>query len=403
MRHFLSNRKTKVEVNNVHSKQFYLREGLPQGSAISPILFLIFINDLDADLDLQTAASLFADDTSSWRHDGQIRGSDRVLMQKEIDKIMEWANTWKMKVNTSKTKSMVISSSQQDRHWNPEFVAAQEPIEAVQDYRFLGVTIPGDLKFAKHVDIIVTKCKNRNNIIKCMANKEWGNSLETQRKLYVQYIRMCLEYASPSWSPWISETQEKRLQVIQNDALRSVAGLAKTCPVDFLHLETGIEPIRDRFLKNDKLLWERYSRCEEEDPRRQTLDIDVPPRLKTRHGWRHKTRPKMQELEINREITAKLSPPWEESGMLFDSVKLEKKKEEYTTEELRERATRKVESMAADVIIYTDGSTDHNQENGGSGVYIEDNRSGETWTSSYAAGKLCSSFASECMALKKAL
>ena len=213
---------------------------------------------------------------------------------------------------------------------------------------------------------------------------------------------MCLEYASPSWSPWISETQEKRLQVIQNDALRSVAGLAKTCPVDFLHLETGIEPIRDRFLKNDKLLWERYSRCEEEDPRRQTLDIDVPPRLKTRHGWRHKTRPKMQELEINRKITAKLSPPWEESGMLFDSFKLEKKKEEYTTEELRERATRKVESMAADVIIYTDGSTDHNQENGGSGVYIEDNRSGETWTSSYAAGKLCSSFASECMALMKA-
>ena len=63
VRGFLSARRTAVEVNGQRSKEFYLNEGLPQGSAISPILFLIFINDIDSDFDLDTLLSLSADDT----------------------------------------------------------------------------------------------------------------------------------------------------------------------------------------------------------------------------------------------------------------------------------------------------------------------------------------------------
>ena len=63
-RSFLSGRRTTVEVNNVKSQRFLLKEGLPQGSAISPLLFLVFTNDIDANLSNETLASLFADDTS---------------------------------------------------------------------------------------------------------------------------------------------------------------------------------------------------------------------------------------------------------------------------------------------------------------------------------------------------
>ena len=114
VRHFLSGRKTRVEINGSRSDNFRLDEGLPQGSSISPLLFLIFINDIDVELDPDTTASLFADDTAAWMKDGKIRGSNRVLMQQEIDKILEWADKWKMKVNEDKTKVMVISSSNRD-------------------------------------------------------------------------------------------------------------------------------------------------------------------------------------------------------------------------------------------------------------------------------------------------
>ena len=158
---------------------------------------------------------------------------------------------WKMVVNVGKTKVMVTSSSTDDHAWDPGMFTKAKPIESVHDYKFLGVTVSNDLRFNEHLDMTVDRCKKRVDVLKCMANKSWGNPLETQRTLYIQYIRSALEYTSCSWSPWILDTGLKRLQRIQNDALRSIAGWTKTYPWEFLHLETGIEPLEDIFDKNN--------------------------------------------------------------------------------------------------------------------------------------------------------
>ena len=71
IRHFLSGRVTTAMVNGVKSKKFRLNEGLPQGSCISPLLFLIFINNIDAELHPDTLVSLFADDTAIWCQAGK--------------------------------------------------------------------------------------------------------------------------------------------------------------------------------------------------------------------------------------------------------------------------------------------------------------------------------------------
>ena len=184
-RNFLSCRKTTVEVNGTRSRQFILKDGLPQGSAISPLLFLIFINDIGTDLHPYTIASLFADDTSIGRHSSQHDGL-KSLMQEEVDKILEWAERWQMKINKDKTKALMISSSNADMNWDVGLKADDAVMETVKEYKFLGVTIDNALRFNSQITRVVDKCKNRVYIIKCMSWKDWGNSLEVQRTLYLQ-------------------------------------------------------------------------------------------------------------------------------------------------------------------------------------------------------------------------
>jgi ribonuclease HI/exonuclease III len=413
VRHFLSNRTTQVEVNGIRSDTFTLKEGLPQGSSISPLLFLIFINDIDVELDPETFASLFADDTATWLKDGEKRGSHRRLAQREVDKIKAWANKWKMRLNASKTRSMITSTSSADRAWDPELKVDGKNIEAVQEYKFLGITVGNDLRFGKHIEIITAKCRKRVNIIKCLATKSWGNSLETQRSLYIQYVRSAMEYGSSSWRGWVADCQIDKLQRIQNEALRAVVGLASTCPVDLLHLESGIEPIKDRLDKNDEITWDRYLRLPTTDPRYCLTQKQFQTRkkpLKTRLGFRAKTSARFKFADVTRDTTTPPFEPWTRpSNLRFERVTLDRRKDEYSKEELNRLTTEKIDSMTSDIHIYTDGSTNGQQQNGGAGVYIEVrplSPNGE-WTvlheGSYPAGKMCSSYTGECMALLKAL
>ena len=133
-RSFLSGRKTTVEVDGARSNQFILKEGLPQGSSISPLLFLVFINDIGVDLHPNTIASLFADDTAIGNQFESSSGAPKpstedihadlqMRTQEEVNKIIEWAEVWKMAVNGGKTKVLVISSNPNDTDWEPELVA----------------------------------------------------------------------------------------------------------------------------------------------------------------------------------------------------------------------------------------------------------------------------------------
>ena len=95
-----------------------------------------------------TIASLFADDTAIGRQGGN-HEELKNLMQEEVNKILEWAVTWKMEINKDKTKAMVFSSSKEDREWDIELMADNTKIETVKQYRSLGVNEGNGLYFGR--------------------------------------------------------------------------------------------------------------------------------------------------------------------------------------------------------------------------------------------------------------
>ena len=400
---FLSARKTSVEVNGVRSDTKYLNEGLPQGSAISPLLFLIFINDITNGLANNTYPSLFADDTAAWVIVGDNRKDAERRMQKSIDAVEKWAKTWKMRLNVAKTEALVISSNPGDLKWKPQLWLNKKRVKIVKEYKFLGVTVDSGLRFNSHVKRVIAKGKRRNRILRCLSGKDWGQSPESQRALYLTYIRSAIEYACSSWYQWISETNKKRLEAVQNEALRSICRLSKTCPIDFLRLESGIEPLSVRLVKSCMITWERYNRLPEEDMRNILQKSAVRRHgLKTRHGWRYHTGPSMEQFNCNRNTPSVNIAPWMKMNVTFETVEMKNKKDEYSLERLKGLTQEKIAEIAADIEIYTDGSTSGQQRNGGAGIFIRSKEGSTIEKMSLAAGEYCSSYAGECVAMMEA-
>ena len=99
-----------------------------------------------------------------------------------------------------------------------------------------------------------------------------------------------------------------------------------------------------------------------------------------------------------------IPPPWQTlTNLTVDMVTLEKPKAEYSQEELKTRALAKIDTIAADYTVYTDGSTNGQQENGGAGVFAMDANNNTIHEDAKPAGRLCSSYAGECAALYHAL
>lgn len=323
-------------------------------------------------------------------------------MQANINGIQQWAKEWKMCLNADKTQVMVISSSRKETNWIPDLHLEERKLEVVKEYKFLGVIIDNELRFASHVKKVISKAQNRNKILRCLAGKKWGQSLESQRSLYCTYIRSAMEYAGPSWYPWISDTAKKSLERVQNTSLQIMTRMAQKTPVEFLQLQAGIEPFKLRMEKNNQIMYERYMRLKPDDSRRVLATKEVKKRLKSRIGWRKETEQVMTG-DYNRETPRTIITPMMKCKVEIANVELSRKKEEYNASQLASITEMKIADINADIEIYTDGSTSGQQRNGGAGIYVQDRTGNQIYEKSTAAGEFCSSYDGECVAMNIAI
>ena len=249
---WLTGRTQAVKVGNVQSNNCEVKSGVPQGSVLGPPLFTIFIDDLDDYARVINLLSKFADDTKGLQ---EIQGEeDRDKLQRALDGMMEWAEDWGMQFNVDKCKIMHIGRN------NPqyEYKMGGKKLKPVEEEKDIGVTIHHSLKPSTHCKKVADIA---SAVLRQLAKNFHYRDRHIFKKLYVQYVRPHVEFASPAWSPW-NETDKAVIEKVQIKAVNMISGLAgKT--YEEKCLELGLETLEERRKKQDLL--QTYKICSGKD------------------------------------------------------------------------------------------------------------------------------------------
>ena len=209
---FLDDRKQAVSVNGTHSSWVSVTSGVPQGSVLGPVLFLLYINDIKDHI--QSTIKLFADDSIVYR---VIENShDRDILQKDLDPLAEWSETWLMNFNVKKCAVLSITRKRSPKVY--KYTLLGEDLTRVDKHDYLGVTISHDLRWNDHCNKIINKASRTLGLLRRTLSP---CSQEVKSQAYSTLVRPQLEYPSEVWNP-STITEINRIEQIQRAAARFV-------------------------------------------------------------------------------------------------------------------------------------------------------------------------------------
>ena len=194
---FLCNRRQRVRINGIFSDWTAVSSGIPQGTVLGPILFVIYINDLPQVCD---NLFLFADDAKLYRHIQDINGSQ--CLQKFCQQIYDWSEQWLMRLNTDKCKLLTIARKKDVIDCKYGFNTKDSGfvvLERVQNMKDLGVTFDSDFSFKDH---IYETIKKAYQVIGIIGRNFKALDIESFILLYKSLARSHLEYANSVWNQY---------------------------------------------------------------------------------------------------------------------------------------------------------------------------------------------------------
>ena len=245
---FLSQRTQKVVIRGTSSESCDVTSGVPQGSVLGPVLFLIFINDLP--LEVISPVSLFADDSKIFtrivgeknKNCREICG--REILQKDLDSIKEWAGRWRMEFNVDKCKVMHLGK------WNPRsaYTMGGENLAVTTEEKDLGVIFDEKLEFGKHIRVMVNRANRMLGMIRrgftCLDQ-------EIFKLLYPVLVRPLLEYCVQVWSPH-KQMDIDLIEKVQKRAVRMVPGMRDLSYEEKL-VKLGLTKLVERRFRGDMI------------------------------------------------------------------------------------------------------------------------------------------------------
>ena len=220
---YLSNRSQKCQINGSLSSEKMIRCGVPQGSILGPLFFLLYINDLPQCLS-KTKPRLFADDTNLTASGDSITRLEAAV-NSDLENLRKWLIANKLSLNVAKTEFMLIGSKQMIKsisNWQPNVEIENKQIKQVHECKTLGVTVDQHLSWKSNTENI---CKKITSGISALRRLKDFVDRQTLLSVYNAIVRPYFDYCCEVWDVF-SETQSKRLQKLQNRSARIIMNMS---------------------------------------------------------------------------------------------------------------------------------------------------------------------------------
>ena len=241
MTDYLRNRHQRVVLNGVHSTWLPLNSGVPQGSVLGPLLFLVYINDLTSNI--SSSIKLFADDASLFLQVRDI-GMCHQTIQKDLKTITAWAHQWRMKFNPdiSKQAVEVIFSQKRNKPEHPPISFNGIPVKRDSETQHLGIILDDKLNFRNHIASKIKVATKGLGLLKYLSK---FMNCEKLNLMYKTYVRPHLDCGDVIYHDQLSEMM-KKLESVQYNAALIVSGCWKGTSMDKINSELGWECLKDR-------------------------------------------------------------------------------------------------------------------------------------------------------------
>ena len=216
---FLLGRRQRVCVNGSVSEWSSVSSGVPQGSCLGPVLFVLYINDLP-DI-VSSLCQMYADDTKVFSCvDSE---EQKKKLQCDLDNLVEWADTWQLRFNAEKCHVLHLGSKNQRYAYSMKKHDCSEYVELAksEEEKDLGVIVDAGLTFSKHIEKQVNKA---NKIVGLIRRSFTHLNTISMKQLFTSLVRPHLEFGNVVWSP-MSKKSVKLIEQVQHRATKMIPGL----------------------------------------------------------------------------------------------------------------------------------------------------------------------------------
>ena len=245
LENYLSDRFQRVLLNGQASSWRPVLAGVPQGSILGPLLFLIYINDLPNEL--KSNAKLFADDTSLFTIVKDKTESANILSN-DLSEISKWAYDWEMLFNPDPCKPAkeVVISRKKKTQSHPAISLNNIQVERTSYQKHLGLLLDEKLNFKQHVDSAILKMNKGVSVITVIKKLRHSLPRKSLLTIYKTFLRPLVDYGDIIYDQPQNESFCEKIESVQYRAALAITGAIQGTSRDKLYHELGLESLKSR-------------------------------------------------------------------------------------------------------------------------------------------------------------